>query len=103
MYVVFEVEKANVKKAETVFTDDIVSRQSIVQRDSRALDLPEFKGKEVQFIIIEGGSQEPLDRAKKLFEGIGKPLPEKEAGLVFNKIKEQDEAAACGVGMIFGD
>ena len=103
MYVVFEVEKSNVKKAENVFTDDMVSRQSIVVRDSRALDLPEFKGKDVQFIIIEGGSQEALDRAKKLFEGIGKPMPAKEAELVHNKVKEQDDTAACGVGALFGD
>jgi hypothetical protein len=103
MYVVFEVEKSNVKKAENVFTDDMVSRQSIVVRDSRALDLPEFKGKDVQFIIIEGGSQEALDRAKKLFEGIGKPMPEKEAVIVHNKVKEQDDTAACGVGALFGD
>ncbi len=103
MYVVFEVEKSNVKKAEAVLTDDMVSRQSIVVRDSRALDLPEFKGKDVQFIIIEGGSQEPIDRAKKLFEGIGKPLPEKEAGIVHKTVKDQDETAACGVGALFGD
>ena len=103
MYVVFEVEKANVRKADDVFKDDIVSRQSIVVRDSRALDIKEFKEKDVQFILIEGGSAEALERAKKLFEGIGKPMPEKDAALVHQKIHDQEESAATGVGMIFGD
>jgi hypothetical protein len=103
MYVVFEVEKSNARKADDVLKDDLVSRQSIVVRESRVLDIKEFKGKDVQFILIEGGSAEALDKAKKLFEGIGKPLPEPEGKLVHQKMHEQDEAAACGVGMIFGD
>jgi hypothetical protein len=103
MYVIFEVEKANVRKTDDVFKDDMVSRQSIVVRDSKALDIKEFKEKDVQFVLIEGGSAEAIDRAKKLFEGIGKLMPDKDAALIHQKLHEQDESAACGVGMIFGD
>ena len=103
MYIVFEVERANVRKADGVLKDDLVSRQSIVVRDAKVMDIKEFKDKDVQFILIEGGSQEALDRAKKLFEGLGKPLPDKDAALVHTKIHEQDESAAAGVGMLFGD
>jgi len=102
MYVVFEVEKSNARKADDVFKDDIVSRQSIVVRESRVMDIKELQGKDIQLILIEGTSQEALDRAKKLFEGIGKPMADAVAAAVHKKIHEQDEAAADGMGALFG-
>jgi len=103
MFVVFEVAKANARKAENVFKDDLVSRQSIVVRESRALGIKALGDKDVQYILIEGGSPEALERAKTLFKDIGTPLPDNDAKLVRDTIHEQDDTAATGVGMIFGD
>lgn len=98
MYIVFEVPKDKTGLADRALKDNIVSRQSITVRDAKTLEVD----KDAQFILIDG-SEEAIEKAKELFKEIGKELPEAEARPVFDKIKAQDEAAASGVGMIFGD
>jgi hypothetical protein len=96
-YVIFEVKSAEVVKINTITADDLVSRQSILSRDSSSLDM---KG-EVTYLKIEG-SDAGIKRAEELAKELGfKKMKEKDAKKVNEKIKEQEDSAATGMGMIF--
>ena len=96
-YVIFEVKSAEVGKIQTILQDDIINRQSIVIRDANSL---EMKGT-VSYLKVEG-SPEGLKRAGELAKELGmKKLPEKKAKKIDEKIKEQENSAATGMGMIF--
>ncbi len=96
-YVIFEVKSAEVGKIQTMLQDDVVNRQSIVIRDANSL---EVKGA-VSFLKVEG-SAEGLKRAEELAKELGmKKLPDKKAKKIEEKIKEQEDSAATGMGMIF--
>jgi hypothetical protein len=96
-YVIFEIKSAEAGKINTVLQDDTVSRQSIVIRDAHSLDI---KG-DVSYLKIEG-STEGLKRAEELAKEQGmKKLTDKKAKKINDKIKEQEDAAATGMGMIF--
>jgi len=96
-YVIFEVKSAEVGKIQTMLQDDIVNRQSIVIRDANSL---EMKGT-VSYLKVEG-NPEGLKRAEELAKDLGmKKLPNKKAQKIEDKIKEQEDSAATGMGMIF--
>ena len=96
-YVIFEVKSAEAGKIQTMLQDDVVNRQSIVIRDANSL---EMKGA-VSYLKIEG-SAEGLKRAEELAKELGlKKIPEKKAKKIDDKIKEQEDSAATGMGMIF--
>ena len=97
LYVIFEVDKEQTGKISTLLKDDLVSRQSILSRDSHALDL---KG-EVTYVKIEG-SKEGVKRAEDLAKELGfKKLDTKKAKKINEKIEKQEDSAASGMGMIF--
>ena len=97
-YVIFEVKKDQIAKINDLARDDLVSRQSILTRDASALGI----NKDVSYTKIEG-SQEGLKRAEELAKELEfAKLNEKEAAEVDKKIKEEEESAADGMGMIFG-
>ena len=96
-YVIFEVKSEDVGKINKLTKDDIVSRQSILTRDSSSL---EIKGN-VSYVKIEGNDK-GLKQAGKLAKELGfKKLGQKKAKEVDKKIKEQEDSAASGMGMIF--
>jgi Zn-finger domain-containing protein len=95
-HVVIGVKKEFVSKVPEILKDDLVGRQSIVTRDAAALDMKS----ELHLVVIEG-SEAGVARAKEIFKDTGEPLAEKEALEVLQKIKEQEEKASVGVGMIF--
>jgi hypothetical protein len=96
-YVIFEVKSVEAEKIQTMLQDDIINRQSIVIRDANSL---EMKGT-VSYLKVEG-SQEGLKRAEELAKKLGmKKLPDKKAQKIDDKIKEQEDSAATGMGMIF--
>ncbi|MEM0466692.1 MAG: hypothetical protein QXL17_00835 [Candidatus Thermoplasmatota archaeon] len=96
-YVIFEVKSTDVGKINTMTADDTVSRQSILTRDASSLDL---KG-DATYLKIEG-SAAGIKRAEELAKNLGfKKLSEKEAHSINEKIKEQEDSAATGMGMIF--
>ena len=96
-YVIFEVKSENAGKINELIKDDLVSRQSILTRDSSSLDL---KGNFL-YLKIEG-SEEGLKRAKKLAKELNlKKLDEKKAKKIDEKIKEQEDSAASSISMIF--
>lgn len=95
-HVVIGVKKEFVSKVPEMLRDDLVSRQSIVTRDAAALDMKS----ELHLVVIEG-SEQGVAKAREIFKEVGEPLPDKEALEVLQKIKEQEEKASVGVGMIF--
>ena len=96
-YVIFEVKSEDIGKIKQLTKDDIVSRQSILTRDSSSLNL---KG-EFSYVKIEG-SDNGLKRAQELAKELElKKLDKKKAQQINEKIEEQEDSAASGMGMIF--
>jgi len=96
-YVIFEVKSENVGEIDKMIRDDLVSRQSILTRDSSSLDIKE----NVFYVKIEG-SEEGLKKAKELAKELEfKKLSKKKAEGINKKIEEQEDSAASGMGMIF--
>ena len=95
-YVVFKVPKDKNLVIAKVTSDDIVSRQSISSRDGSAIGMDE----EWKYVVVEG-SDDALQRAKELFGQ--ESISEAENGEeIYKKIKEEEENAAGGMGMLFG-
>jgi len=96
-YVIFKVKSENSGKINKLIKDDLVSRQSILTRDSNSLDI---KG-DYSYVKIEG-SKEGIKKAEELAKELGlKKLDEKKAKKINEKIEEQEDSAASGIGMIF--
>ena len=96
-YIIFEVKSENLGDINKLIKDDLVSRQSILTRDSSSLDL---KG-DLSYVKIEG-SDNGLKRAEEIAKELGmKKLDEKKANDINKKIEEQEDSAASGMGMIF--
>lgn len=96
-FAVFSVPTEHASVIKQVLADDLVSRQSISQRDGKALGLDD----KAVFLLIEGSS-ESFAQAEKLFGEVAKRLPDAEASRVRDTIKQEEEGAAEGVGFIFG-
>jgi len=97
-YVIFEVKTEEVSKINQMLKDDLVSRQSILNRDASSLNIK----RDVSYIKIEG-SEEGLKKAKEIAKELKfKKLNNKESKEINIKIKEQEDSAADGMGMIFG-
>lgn len=96
-YLIFEVKSDEIGKINKLIKDDLISRQSILTRDSSSLNL---KG-ESSYLKIEG-SDEGLKRAKELAKELElKKLDDKKAKEINTKMQEQEDSAASGMGMIF--
>ena len=96
-YVIFEVKSDEVGKINKLTKDDLVSRQSILTRDSSSLNM---KG-EFSYVKVEG-SNDGVKRAKALAKKLElKKLDTKKAKKINEKIQEQEDSAASGMGMIF--
>jgi hypothetical protein len=91
------VKPEDVGKINKLIKDDLVSRQSILTRDSNSLEL----GGDVSYVKIEG-SEEGLKRAEELAKELDfKKLDARKKKKVNEKIQEQEDSAATGIGMIF--
>ena len=96
-YIIFEIKSDETGKIDKIIKDDLVSRQSILTRDSSSLNV---KG-QFSYLKIEG-SEEGLKKAQELAKELGlKKLDKKKAKVIDDKIKEQEDSAATGMGMIF--
>lgn len=96
-FVIFEVKSGETGKINTLIKDDLVSRQSILTRDSSSLDI---KG-DVSFVKIEG-SDKGIKKAEEIAKELGfKKLDKKKADEINKKIADQEDSAASGMGMIF--
>ena len=96
-YVIFEVKSEDIGNINKLIKDDLISRQSILTRDSSSLNI---KG-DFSYVKVEG-SAEGLKRATELSKELGmKKLDGKKAKEINEKIEEQEDSAASGMGMIF--
>lgn len=97
--VVFKVETAQAGAIQKLTADDTVSRQSIHTRDAKALGLP---GNHL-YVRIQG-SDAGIAQARKLAMEVkfGEILGDAEAQKVSRAIDAEEDAAAEGMGMIFG-
>ena len=96
-YVIFEVKSEDSGKINKLIKDDLVSRQSILTRDSNSLDI---KGN-FSYVKIEGSAQ-GIKRAEELAkELVLKKVDAKKAKKINTMIEEQENSAASGMGMIF--
>jgi len=96
-YIIFEAKSDEIGKIDKIIKDDLVSRQSILRRDSSSLNV---KG-QFSYLKIEG-SIEGLKRAEELAKELGlKKLDKKKSKVINDKIVEQEDSAATGMGMIF--
>jgi len=97
-YIIFEVKTEDVGKINQMLKDDLVSRQSVLTRDSSSLNID----KDVSYVKIEGNN-EGLKKAEKIAKELEfKKLNKKKAEEVNKKIEKQESSAADGMGMIFG-
>ena len=96
-YVIFEVKSENIGNINKLIKDDLVSRQSILTRDSSSLNV---KG-DASYVKVEG-SPEGVKRAEKLAKELNmKKLNAKKTKEINKKIESQEDSAASGMGMIF--
>ena len=96
-YVIFEVKSEDSGKINKLIKDDLVSRQSILTRDSNSLDM---KG-DYSYVKIEGSVQ-GIKRAEEVAKELElKKVDEKKAKKINTMIEEQEDSAASGMGMIF--
>ncbi len=91
-YAVFRVKKEAKSRIDEALKIDVISRQSITVRDGEGLGLDEHT-----YVLIEG-SDEAVEEAKKAFDFAEIPENSEE---IYKKIKEQEEDAASGMGLIF--
>jgi hypothetical protein len=97
VYVIFKVKSDDAAKINKIIKEDIVSRQSIITRDSSSLNL---KG-DFLFLKIEG-SEAGIKKAEEIAGKLElEKLKSKEAEDINKKIAEQEDSAASGMGMIF--
>ncbi len=97
MYAVLKVNKKDQSGIDSLYKDDIVSRQSIIKREGISLNLDS----DYIYVVIEG-SEEGVKRALEIAESFSTKLDNKEMEQIYRKIKEQDENSLEGFGSIFG-
>lgn len=82
---------------DTLRSDDLVGRQSILVRDASSLGM-----KENQVILLLEGSEQAIALARKLGGEKMTEVKEKEASGLYTKIKEEESKADQGMGFLFG-
>ena len=96
-FVIFEVKTPDTPKIQDLLKDDMTSRQSIVIRDAKALGYKD----DVTYVQIEG-SPEGVKHAEEVAKTLTfTVVPEKKAKEIAEKIKQEENEAASGMGMIF--
>lgn len=95
-YEIFDVKKELKSKAEEILKDDLLSRQSIVVRDAKVMDV-----KLHDTLVFIEGSEDAMKKAKELFSDIGKRLEGKDRDEVHKKFRDEEGEVLGGVGLIF--
>jgi len=96
MYEVLEVEAEKKDVIDDILSDDLISKQNTKVREGSSLGFKEG----VSYVMVEG-SEEAVERAIELFKDEEiEPAENREE--IRQKIKEEGEAAAEGMGTVFG-
>jgi len=97
VYRVFRLPAAQAPRADILRKDDLVSRQSVTERDAKSLGL----SGDDRYVVVEG-TDAALARAIDLLKDVARPMDGADAERVFRRFRAQDEEAASGMGLIFG-
>ena len=98
MRALFQLPREKQKQVEQlVMKNDILSRQSIVFRESVSLGL---KGSDYYLEI--NGSEEAIQLAKETLKDFAKEVTGQEKDRILEIVRKQEEAADAGFGAIFG-
>jgi hypothetical protein len=80
-----------------LWKDDLVSRQSVTERDAKSLGLPG----DDKYLLVEG-TDGAIARAADLLKDVARSMDGAEAERVYRRFRAQDDEAAAGMGLIFG-
>jgi 6-phosphogluconate dehydrogenase (decarboxylating) len=98
MKAVFFIQKEKQGQAKgKVYGDELVSKQTIILRDSSALGMK----KDGYYLMIDG-EDDAVKKAKEILKDSAKELTGPEAEEVIAAIDKQESSAAEGFGAIFG-
>ena len=103
VYAVFDLGKTPKSQVDQVLSDpadpraDVVSRQSLVFRDGKTLGFPDLGN-----LLLVEGTEAAIAKAAELFGTLGKKLEAAPAESVYRAVKSEEDAAASGMGLIFG-
>ncbi len=95
-WLLYLVPTAKKSELDQALADDQVSRQSQKVRDAAATGGPAGE----LYVLLEG-TESALARADSLLAAIGKKPPHDEAETLYRRFKDEDEAAAAGMGLFF--
>ena len=93
------VKKENVYKAEEAIRSDfnLAAKQSLKIKDAKSIGL---EGEGSFFYIT--GTDEGVEKCKELIKDFITEVPKEDLDKAKEKIKEEEDAAAAGMGGIFG-
>jgi hypothetical protein len=97
-WALFSIPTARKAELDRALADDAVSRQSQKVRSAAALGGPADR----TYVLIEG-APDPVRRAEELLAPLGDRLPPSEATALYQKFKDEEDAASAGMGLFFGD
>lgn len=97
-WTLFSVPSAKKAELDKALADDVVSRQSQKVRAAAALGGPADR----TYVLVEG-SAEAVRRAEELLAPLGERPPTAEASQLYQKFKDEEDAASAGMGLFFGD
>ena len=95
-WTIFSVPSAKRAELDAALKDDRVSRQSQKIRDAAAMGAPSG----ATYVLGEGAA-DAVKKAEELLAAIGTRLPPAEAEPLYQKFKDEDEAASAGMGLFF--
>ena len=97
-WTIFRVPSARKGDMDAALADDLVSRQSRKIRDAATLGGPAGE----LYVLIEG-SPEGVGRADAVLGPMGTRLTGDEAQKLFDRLAEEDQSSAAGMGLLFSD
>jgi len=95
-WTLFSVPTTKRSELDAALKDDRVSRQSQKIRDAAAMGGPSG----ATYVLVEGAA-DAVKKAEELLAAIGTRLPPAEAEPLYQKFKDEDEAASAGMGLFF--
>ena len=98
MYRVFRLPSDKLAMLDAVYQDNLAGRQSITAREARTLSL----GGGGSLVLVEG-SEEGVARAEAVLKDVAAPLTGADAEAAYRAFRSQDDEAASGLGLVFGE
>ena len=95
-WVLYAVPSAKKTELDAALSDDQVSRQSQKIRDAATAG-----GTAGELFVLVEGSEPAVRRADELLAAIGRKLPAADGEALYRRFKDEDEAAASGMGLFF--